>query len=400
MQISTQNFFESSVKNMQKAQTEAAKSNEQLSTGKSLIRPSDDTVKLRTIGNLERAIDKVDAQNYNLDHLLIRYSTEESALRSASDVLIRMRELAIQASNGSVSTEDREIISIEIDGLKEQLFSLANTRDADGNSVFAGSRTGQLAFVKADDGSISYQGDAEKMMVEIGNNRELPKNRNGLEVFAGVRRIDETGEEKTIEFFEALEDFKQVLKAEQKTQIIVEPDLFSADSGELTINGVQISKVDENPTLDELVEAVNAESKRTNVYAYKDEDGNFILENIEGLESEFILFGDTPGILSEVSGRIGPSIDSRLIERSISEMGVLHSNMAVSMGRIGSETQSAEAQRELNMDVDIRLKQLRSTEVDVDFAEAVSRFNVELARLEASQAAFAKLSRLSLFEYL
>ena len=131
MQISTQNFFESSVKNMQKAQTEAAKSNEQLSTGKSLIRPSDDTVKLRTIGNLERAIDKVDAQNYNLDHLLIRYSTEESALRSASDVLIRMRELAIQASNGSVSTEDREIISIEIDGLKEQLFSLANTRDAE-----------------------------------------------------------------------------------------------------------------------------------------------------------------------------------------------------------------------------------------------------------------------------
>ena len=52
MQISTQNFLESSVKNMQKAQTEAAKSNEQLATGKSLIRPTDDTVKLRTIGNL------------------------------------------------------------------------------------------------------------------------------------------------------------------------------------------------------------------------------------------------------------------------------------------------------------------------------------------------------------
>ena len=63
------------------------------------------------------------------------------------------------------------------------------------------------------------------------------------------------------------------------------------------------------------------------------------------------------------------------------------------MGRIGSETQSAEAQKkELNIDVDIRLKQLRSNEVDVDFAEAVAGFNVELARLEASQAAFAKLS--------
>ena len=197
-----------------------------------------------------------------------------------------------------------------------------------------------------------------------------------------------------------MEDFKQALIGEQKTQIIVKPDEFSADSGELTINGVQISKANENPTLDQLVAAVNAESKRTNVYAYKNEDGNFVLENIEGLESEFIVLGDVPGILSEVSGRVGPSIDSRLIERSISEVGFLHSNVTVAMGRIGSETQSAEAQKELNMDVDIRLKQLRSNEVDVDFAEAVARFNVELARLEASQAAFAKLSRLSLFEYL
>ena len=57
MQISTQQFFDRSLRNMQETQSDAAKmTNEQLSTGKALIRPSDDTDKLRTIGNLERAI--------------------------------------------------------------------------------------------------------------------------------------------------------------------------------------------------------------------------------------------------------------------------------------------------------------------------------------------------------
>ena len=76
MQISTQQFFDRSLRNMQETQSDAAKTNEQLSTGKALIRPSDDTDKLRTIGNLERAIDKVQSYNNNVDHLINRYASE------------------------------------------------------------------------------------------------------------------------------------------------------------------------------------------------------------------------------------------------------------------------------------------------------------------------------------
>ena len=125
MQISTQQFYDRSLRNMQNTQSDAAKTNEQLSTGKALIRPSDDTDKLRTIGNLERAINKVQSYNNNVDHLINRYATEEGALTSASDILIRARELAIQASNATISSEDRKIIAIEVDGLKSELLALA-----------------------------------------------------------------------------------------------------------------------------------------------------------------------------------------------------------------------------------------------------------------------------------
>ena len=88
------------------------------------------------------------------------------------------------------------------------------------------------------------------------------------------------------------------------------------------------------------------------------------------------------------------------MERSISEVADLHNNISIALGRIGSEVNNAEHQKDINLDNEVRLKQFKSSEVDVDFAEAVSRFNAELARLEAAQASFAKISQLSLFEYI
>ena len=400
MQISTQQFYDRSLRNMQNTQSDAAKTNEQLSTGKALIRPSDDTDKLRTIGNLERAINKVQSYNNNVDHLINRYATEEGALTSASDILIRARELAIQASNATISSEDRKIIAIEVDGLKSELLALANSKDVNGQAMFAGAKTSVEPFVVAADGEVTYQGDSRQTMIEVSENRQLPKNRSGLEVFTGVTRLDENGKEERINFFAVLNDFKESLLLEQKTQVKVAANELSANTGELTINGVQITQPAERPTLAEFVTLINAETPRTNVLATLDDQGNLVLENAPGFETDNMVFGANPGAFFNISGTVTPSVDSRLMERSISEVGDLHDNISVALGRIGSEVQNAEHQKDINLDNEVRLKQFKSSEVDVDFAEAVSRFNAELARLEAAQASFAKLSQLSLFEYI
>ena len=400
MQISTQQFFDRSLRNMQETQSDAAKTNEQLSTGKALIRPSDDTDKLRTIGNLERAIEKVQTYNDNVDHLITRYATEEGALSSASDILIRAKELAIQASNATMSSEDRKIVAIEVAGLKAELLALANSRDVNGQAMFGGAKTKTDPFVADAEGKVTYQGDSRQTMIEVSENRQLAKNRSGLEVFSGVTRLDNNGEIKRIDFFSVLADFEESLVAEQKTQIIVAPDKLAQNTGELTINGVQISQAEDRPTLAELVTLINQETGRTHVQATTDAAGNLVLENAPGYEIDNIVFAEAPGILSEISGTVTPSVDSLLMERSISEVGNLHDNISIALGRIGSEVNNAEHQKDINLDNEVRLKQFKSSEVDVDFAEAVSRFNAELARLEAAQASFAKLSQLSLFEYI
>ena len=55
---------------------------------------------------------------------------------------------------------------------------------------------------------------------------------------------------------------------------------------------------------------------------------------------------------------------------------------------------------EINTDTRQRLQTMLSTEEDLDYAEAITRFNQEMTRLEATQTSFAKVAQLSLFEYL
>ena len=79
-----------------------------------------------------------------------RLELEESVLSSASDILIRLKELAIQAANDTLSGTDRDIIAAEAKNVRDELLSIANTRDVEGNYVFSGSRTETLPFKKDD----------------------------------------------------------------------------------------------------------------------------------------------------------------------------------------------------------------------------------------------------------
>ena len=52
-----------------------------------------------------------------------------------------MTELALQASNDTLTKTDRQIISTEVATLRDELLAIANTQDVEGNFIFSGSRT-------------------------------------------------------------------------------------------------------------------------------------------------------------------------------------------------------------------------------------------------------------------
>jgi flagellin-like hook-associated protein FlgL len=88
------------------------------------------------------------------------------------------------------------------------------------------------------------------------------------------------------------------------------------------------------------------------------------------------------------------------IARSVSELTSAQENMAISLGSIGAKLNNLERQGDINADYRFRLDQLLSGEEDLDYAKAVTQFNAEMVRLEATQASFAKVAQLSLFQFI
>jgi len=106
----------------------------------------------------------------------------------------------------------------------------------------------------------------------------------------------------------------------------------------------------------------------------------------------FDVLGDLVSALSDNKrGEIG---------RSVSELSALQDRLSMNVGQVGSSLNNLERQIDINASTRLRIDELLSTERDLDYAKAVTEFNAEMVRLEATQASFAKIAQLSLFEYL
>ena len=305
MKISTSQLFDNSVNQMNRQQSKIAEMQAKLASGKQIVKPSDDSEKSAVIQRLQTAIDRQSVYERSLDTAENRLASEESALMSSERILQRIRQLAVQSNTDTLSIDDKEILANEIASLREELLSLANTQDATGNYVFAGSNVQAKAFDVNADGDIIYQGDKTQTSVDISDQRRLVLNRAGDEVFASVDRVVD-GDTQNISFFKVIDDFAQALAADDE-------------------------------------DALNL-----------------------GLE--------------EIS--------------SITE------GMGASIADLGSRISTVNNQREILEDTNLRYQDLLSNAQDLDYATAVTKLSAELLSLEAAQASFAKISQLSLFNYI
>ena len=195
MKISNSFLFDQATKNIQTAQSDVAKSREKIATGKSLVRPSDDTSKLRSIEILKSQQRKIESYDKSINFLTDRYKLEDSVLSSASDILIRLKSLAIQAANDTMATADRDIIAVEVKNLRDELVSLGNTRDVEGNFIFSGSKTETQPFVvDVMTGNVSYAGDNRRLFAAVSESRTIQSNTDGTEIFQPVERASRTYE--------------------------------------------------------------------------------------------------------------------------------------------------------------------------------------------------------------
>jgi len=219
MKVSTSMFFDNASKQLGSIQSSLAKTQTQLSTGKQINRPSDAPDKSSLITRLQSEMTRQASYQSNLNAVNVRLQAEDTALRNTSNVMYRFKELAVQAANDTLSTADRNTLSFEMIQLREQILSMANSQDSNGNYLFAGSRVAQQPFGEDAKGRVVYQGDQSRMLVPVGDNRQMNLNIPGSDVFVRLVRDDDKGNKIGVGFFQALSDMVDAVKNTDRPNI-------------------------------------------------------------------------------------------------------------------------------------------------------------------------------------
>jgi flagellar hook-associated protein 3 FlgL len=268
MKISTSLFFDRSTQQLTNVQSSLSQTQEQLSTGKQIVKPSDAPNKAALVTRLESELSRQTSYQDTLKSVNVRLTAEETALKNTSDVMYRIKELATQAANDTLSDQDRKSVSIELKTLRDQVLSLANSRDSNGNYLFSGSKASQPAFSQDAKGHVSYQGDQARMQVNIGDSRRVNLNMPGSDVYNRVVRDDGKGNKTGVDFFQSLDDL--VNAVDSVDQVGIQRGLSEVDTLQNGISeglgkvGADLSVVDlQTNVLDQVV--LNLKSTRSDV---------------------------------------------------------------------------------------------------------------------------------------
>jgi flagellar hook-associated protein 3 FlgL len=155
---------------------------DKLMTGKKIVRPSDDPVVAMKGMTYRSNLTEIEQYERNLSEALAWIENADSALEHATSVLHRARELIVQIKNGTYGAADRQAVKKEIEQLKEDLVSVANTQVA-GKYIFNGTDILSQPVDPATATPTATPGRNASFTVEVAKGVRLPVNVNPDNVF-------------------------------------------------------------------------------------------------------------------------------------------------------------------------------------------------------------------------
>lgn len=200
MRVSTQMIFDQSVYNVSRRHEEMYQSNEKVSTGKRVNRPSDDPVDAGKILGIRSLVDSIEQYKRNITAGSTWLSYTESSLGLAEQIFSDAKVLAEQMASGTYTEDQREMLATQAEQLYDQLVQVGNTKVVD-RYIFAGFKTGTTPFTHDSDYNIQYAGDDSSIQISIQQNTRVTVNTTGQRAFISDTNV-----------FDVLRDLRAALR--------------------------------------------------------------------------------------------------------------------------------------------------------------------------------------------
>ena len=170
---------------------------EQVASGKRILRPSDDAVGTslslalrRQLGSISSYVGAISSSRPILD-------TATAQLQSGLGILTEARGLALNSLSGSLNDSDREAIAMQLESLRDSLLDVANASWGD-RFLFAGTATEGRPWDLNSSGEAQYSGNDDVQYITIGRDEQVGVNMPGSSIFgdqeySGVTYAGTTG---------------------------------------------------------------------------------------------------------------------------------------------------------------------------------------------------------------
>ena len=395
MRISSEQQFSQGIDAILVQQAKLNETQEQLASGYRILTPSDDPSASTQLIKLSALIASNNQYDRNIVFAQNQIGLSESKLKSAGDILQRVRELVVQANTAIHSNGSRGAIGTEIQNNLDALLDIANSKDASGEYIFSGFNSTTQPFVKEGDG-YAYKGDQGERLLRVSEDIRVQVRDSGAEVFQKIKDGDgrlkvnspdsnqgnstiflESNVESVVENY-AIEFLDGGGRYEIRNAV---GDVVQ--TGQLD-SGVQFSFNDINVTID----GSPQEGDRFEIRPATNVD---IFSTLQALSDVLSRPADSASALADLTTHLTQALNE--IDQGLAKfLGVRSS--------LGNRLQQLDVRAAENINANIRYERSVSDLKDLDYAEAVSRLNMEKTGLQAAQQAYVKVQGLSLFNYL
>jgi len=403
MRISTQSFYETNLNGMNSQSFKLLRVQQQISSGSRILVPSDDPVGSTRALAVSQSIaqgDQYAGSRAQAKHML---SLTENALKSTTTLLQDIKEQVVYAGNGTLSDSDRTTLATSLQSKFDQLLSLANADDGNGQFLFAGFKSANQPFVEQANGSILYVGDEGQRLMQVDVSRQMAGTDTGRSIFQSVRggtsyvtssnnanagtgvfgpvaTIDGTDPDFGSDFVISFAGGNYTVTDANTLAVIVPATAYSSGTP-IAFGGVQL-KITGAPANGDSFNVTTTQNAGTDMF-------QGLSDIITALQNP--VDTGTPADHAQLLNAL--STGNRKMSNALDNVLTVRSSVGSRLSELDSLDASGQGRTLFD-------KAYLSNLQDLDYATAISEFSQRQTALQATQQTFVKIQNISLLQYL
>jgi flagellar hook-associated protein 3 FlgL len=392
------------VAGIQQQTSDLIRTQQQVSSGRRILSPSDDPVASARVLDLSQSQSLNKQYDTNTGSATSSLGLEESMLGSVGNLIQDVRTAAIQAANSPLTDQDRASIAMEMRSRYQELLGLANSTDGNGQYMFSGYKGVTKPFVETSLGNVTYQGDQGQRLIQISPSRQMAVSDSGADIFQRIKNGNGT----IVGAAAAANTGSGIIDPATVTNL-ADPNLRQP----VTITFTSPTTFDvSSPTSVPPLALVGVSYTSGSTIGYNGWSMNITGTPAAGdtftvkPSSNVDIFKTLGDLITQLetpiqgSGTGGSAKLTNNINTAIQNFDQALQNVLTVRASVGARMKEVDSVKSTGEDLQLQYQQTISSLQDLDYAKAITDLTRQQSTLEAAQMSFTRVQGLSLFNYM